>query len=238
MTLKNNKKRELYFSMMAICLLGIYIFLEPDLLGINFNIFIRILFCIIFLMLFLEFNFQFNKLGKESIDGIEIDYNPEKIKEIIKQYKLISCIKKESFHLKKYIGKENSNKKVLIVIKTQKISEQVKEIITYSINWYKSDYLKKIQFNNKNYDLKIICICEDYDLNILSKINSQIYLTMGRAPNAIVIPVFISTLKKKAYLSGIRYLRKIEFDYYQKEKNELIKILNDKKGDVVDEKEY
>lgn len=232
--MNNSKKRELYFLLMMLCLYGVYFFIfEVDFYHIKINSLLRIILCVISFIFLLLINHLFNKLGKELISGEEIECNIQNVNSFIKNnYVLVNSNKKVNLSLLIYKGIQRPDKSALIVIKTDKISYKLKQEIYDMIDWYKSTYLKKrFPFIGRNYELKIICFCEDYSISSLSDVVSKVYLTKARGwYDGIVIPVFISKLKEKMYISGFKYIRKYEIDYYSLEKNKLIKLLNDNNG--------
>lgn len=229
--MNNSKKRELYFILLLLSFSGECFFLiGVDFYFIEINFLLRIILCVIFFILSLIVNNLINKLGKEQLTGEEIDCNTKKVKLFIKNnYELVSSNENNYFSKFIYKGIMHPKKSALIVIKTNKIGYKVKQEIYDIIDWYKSTYLKKrIPFIGKNYELKIICFCDDYSINSVSYIFSKVYLTRSRGCyDGIAIPIFASTSKEKMYISGFKYIRKYDIDYYSLEKKKLVELINE-----------
>lgn len=89
-------------------------------------------------------------------------------------------------------------------------------------------FKEKNSFYRQNYELKIICFCDDYSINSVSDIFSKVYLTRSRGCyDGITIPIFVSTSKEKMYISGFKYIRKYDIDYYSLEKKKLVELINE-----------
>lgn len=233
--MNKKNKRYLYEIIIYIFIICFIMILNADFFFIKINTFFKITLIIITCIGIVVYCRKITNLGYDLVNGKEIPFDIKNFYKKLKNvfYKTSEEIYEE-YMISLYSEKKQNNKRKNEIILIKNNNQECKN---EQINIYKiidKYFLEKKKANFfstlKKSQVYVIFVSKNYNnyncLNTFSKAKFSLILN-GHPIHSMIIPVFISEEKCKAYITGFKYIEEYEKKYYESQKAKFINFITE-----------